>query len=63
MLKRFSTLMAAGAFVALLAPSANAFTPAPLATSPDVQLVAQGCGLGFHRGPYGRCRANLGCPV
>jgi hypothetical protein len=60
MLKRLSTLIAAGAFVALLAPGAQAFTPAPLATSPDVLLVAGGCGPGFHRGPYGGCRPNIG---
>ena len=22
--------------------------------------AAQGCGIGFHRGPYGGCRANIG---
>jgi hypothetical protein len=25
-----------------------------------VSLVAQGCGPGFHRGPYGGCRPNFG---
>ena len=63
MLKRISTLIAAGAFVALLAPAAQAFTPAPLTASPDTILVAGGCGPGFHRGPFGRCRPNLGGPV
>jgi hypothetical protein len=63
MLKRLSTLVAAGAFVALLAPAAQALPLAPLSTSPDTILVAQGCGPGFHRGPYGRCRPNLGGPV
>ena len=24
----------------------------------DVTLVAGGCGIGFHRGPYGGCRRN-----
>jgi hypothetical protein len=24
----------------------------------EVTLVAGGCGIGFHRGPYGRCRPN-----
>jgi hypothetical protein len=60
MLKRLSTLVAAGAFVALLAPAAQALPLAPLSTSPDTILVAQGCGPGFHRGPYGRCRPNMG---
>jgi hypothetical protein len=63
MLTRLSILVAAGAFVALLAPAAQAFTPAPLTASPDTILVAEGCGPGFHRGPYGRCRPNLGGPV
>ena len=60
MLKSLSTLVAAGAFVALLVPAAQAFSPAPLSTSPDVIQVAGGCGPGFHRGPFGRCRPNLG---
>jgi len=60
MFKRLSTIVAAGAFVALLAPAAQAFTPAPLSTSTDVIQVAQGCGPGFHRGPGGRCRPNIG---
>jgi hypothetical protein len=36
-----------------LAPSANS----------DVITVAGGCGLGFHRGPYGGCRPNGGVVV
>ena len=68
MLKKLSTLVAAGAFVALLAPAANAITPAPLGTSTDVIQVAGGCGPGWHRGPYGGCRRNAvvygyGAPV
>lgn len=30
------------------------------ASSPQVVLVAGGCGIGFHRGPYGGCRRNFG---
>lgn len=65
MLKKLSTLVAAGAFVALLAPAAQALPLAPLSTSPDTILVAGGCGPGFHRGPYGGCRRNayVGGPV
>jgi hypothetical protein len=39
---------------------ANAFSisPAPSQNS-NVTLVAGGCGLGFHRGPYGGCRPNI----
>jgi hypothetical protein len=60
MFKRLSTLVAAGAFVALLAPAAQAFTAAPLTASPDTILVAGGCGPGYHRGPRGGCRPNMG---
>ncbi|MGB7091175.1 MAG: hypothetical protein WBD60_02195 [Methylovirgula sp.] len=28
--------------------------------SPQITLVAGGCGLGWHRGPYGGCRPNRG---
>ena len=32
---------------------------APLpASAPAVTLVSGGCGVGFHRGPYGGCRPN-----
>lgn len=38
---------------------ASAMTAAPVAPAGnDVIHVAQGCGPGFHRGPYGRCIAN-----
>ena len=63
MLKKLSTLVAAGAFAALLVPAAQAMTPAPLAPSSDVIAVAQGCGPGFHRGPRGRCRPDVGRSV
>lgn len=29
---------------------------------PDYSLVAQGCGPGGHRGPYGGCRPLFNCP-
>jgi hypothetical protein len=31
----------------------------PGASPASVILVAGGCGLGFHRGPYGGCRVNV----
>jgi hypothetical protein len=55
MLKRLSTLVAAGAFVMLLVPAANAITPAPLPGVSDVIHVADGCGRGWIRNRYGRC--------
>jgi hypothetical protein len=58
MLKRLSMLVAAGALVAVLAPAAQALTPAPLSQSTDIIQVRQGCGPGFHRGPRGHCVRN-----
>jgi hypothetical protein len=54
------------AVVALSAPagavsvmSPTGFAPAVSETSDGmIQQVAQGCGVGFHRGPAGRCRPN-----
>lgn len=59
------TVLAAGA-VALLSfvsLNAQAFPVAPTPSAgPDLTLVAQGCGPGFHRNEFGRCRPN-GPPV
>lgn len=33
--------------------------PLGAAAQRDVVLVAQACGIGWHRGPYGGCRRNL----
>jgi hypothetical protein len=33
------------------------------ASSGEIILVAQGCGPGFHRGPYGACRPLFSCPL
>jgi hypothetical protein len=45
----------------LVAFDANAFSISPVPNqSSYVTLVAGGCGLGFHRGPYGGCRPNVG---
>ena len=30
------------------------------AVAPQITLVAGGCGLGYHRGPFGGCRPNGG---
>ena len=43
----------------LAAAPAQAMPIAPLSgASPDITLVAGGCGAGFHRGPYGGCVRN-----
>jgi hypothetical protein len=34
------------------APSSSEYGPS------DVTLIAGGCGIGLHRGPYGGCRVN-----
>jgi len=49
----------------LAAVSASQAMPvAPIASSqPEVIRVAQGCGPGFHRGPYGACRPLYSCPL
>jgi hypothetical protein len=36
--------------------------PSEQGMSSAVTLVAQGCGPGFHRGPYGACRPLFSCP-
>ena len=46
--------------LAAAAPSqAMPFAPADQAPS-VITLTAGGCGIGFHRGPYGGCRPNGG---
>jgi len=44
----------------MMVGSAHAMPTAPLApaTNSDLIEVAGGCGRGWHRGPFGRCRAN-----
>jgi len=49
-------LFATTALQAEAAPAAKA----DFVASPEIALVAQGCGLGFHRGPLGGCRPNVG---
>ena len=61
-------ILAASAFalgLGLISMSAQAMPLAPLdqsGASRDVVHVAQGCGPGFHRGPYGACRPLYSCP-
>jgi hypothetical protein len=58
------TLLIGSAFalVGLAAASADAMPFPPLAdqTPSAITLTAGGCGIGFHRGPYGGCRPNGG---
>ena len=49
-----------GAQAAPVSPIAPAV--AQDAASGEIILVAQGCGPGWHRGPYGACRPLYNCP-
>jgi hypothetical protein len=43
--------------------ASQAMPVAPIALAQaEVIQVAQGCGPGFHRGPYGACRPLYSCP-
>ncbi|MEP9368472.1 hypothetical protein [Xanthobacter sp. VNH20] len=58
---RHSLLAAAVLFsTAFAAVDAEAFPVQlpPAAATANVIQVAQGCGVGWHRGPYGGCRPN-----
>jgi hypothetical protein len=47
------------ALLGLAAGPVQAMPIAPLSgAAPDITLVAGGCGVGFHRGPYGGCLRN-----
>jgi hypothetical protein len=49
------------ALFGLAAAPVQAMPIAPLSgATPDITLVSGGCGVGFHRGPYGGCRPNGG---
>jgi hypothetical protein len=58
-----STLFIPAAAMLLFAASAAQAMPLPAdigsVSSPHVVLVAGGCGIGFHRGPYGGCLPNV----
>jgi hypothetical protein len=66
-LKNLSLAAVVAVFSALEVGSASAMplTPAIQASateqsvSSDVILVAEGCGIGFHRGPWGGCQPNV----
>lgn len=62
MTKIIPTLVAAGLLLTGLAFDAQAMPAAPVANdqAPGLTLIAGGCGPGWHRGPYGGCRRNMG---
>lgn len=48
----------------LMTASAQAMPiyPVDKSAANEITRVAQGCGPGFHRGPYGACRPLYNCP-
>ncbi len=61
MRKFFSVLGIVGALsMGAFSNNAEALSMSPVPVSSGVTLVMQGCGIGFHRGPYGGCRPNGG---
>jgi hypothetical protein len=57
-----ASLLSLGLGLAAVTAS-QAIPVAPIASSqPEVIQVAQGCGPGFHRGPYAACRPLYSCP-
>jgi len=52
--------LAAGCMVALISFDAGAFPASlfPVEQQSFITQVAGGCGLGWHRGPWGGCRRN-----
>jgi hypothetical protein len=58
--KRFVLAVTGAVLGSFLSASAFAFPAAPRDSKApsEVILVADGCGPGFHRGPYGHCRPN-----
>jgi hypothetical protein len=58
---KFASAAAAAVLAAVVSFNAQALPVAAFQSGqaePLVTLVAGGCGPGFHRGPYGHCRAN-----
>jgi hypothetical protein len=61
MSRKLSSAMAIAVLLSFAAVDAQAFplTSAPAGTgTPDITLVEGGCGPGWHRGEFGRCRPN-----
>lgn len=51
--------LALAAGMAMFASQASAAPIAPVGDNGPIVLVSGGCGPGWHRGPYGRCRPNF----
>jgi hypothetical protein len=60
-MSKIASILACSAMVLIFSFDAQALpgSPAPAQmAAPDVMLVRDFCGLGFHRGPYGACVPN-----
>jgi len=57
-----SALVIGLGLMAMSPSQAMPLSPLGQSASSNVTLVAQGCGRGYHRGPYGRCRPLYNCP-
>lgn len=57
-MRKIMVIAGALGFLGLGMGAAAAFPAAPQPQVPTVEKVAQGCGWGFHRGPWGGCRPN-----
>jgi hypothetical protein len=56
----FATACAALGMVSFGVQAFPVSSAVPQVGNPDVTLVEGGCGPGFHRGEFGRCRPNGG---
>jgi hypothetical protein len=62
MMKLVSAAAAVGALIAL-SSGAQALPAAPVSTDSQIIQVAQGCGPGWARDIYGRCRPMMRAPI
>jgi hypothetical protein len=58
MSRGFALILACGALLFSLSGQASPILFGPVQKAPDITLVRDWCGLGFHRGPYGYCHRN-----
>ncbi|MBN8973631.1 MAG: hypothetical protein J0H32_02100 [Rhizobiales bacterium] len=56
----FAAVLVAGTMFGFGTVNAAPIAPATPTVQGDIIQVAGGCGPGFHRGAYGRCRVNRG---
>jgi|SRR6516225_10192683 hypothetical protein len=59
-MSKITLILACGLLASIIPFTAQAFSGAPVsqASTSDVMLVRDFCGLGFHRNPWGACVPN-----